>query len=48
MLRQYLREVPVIQPYFDVRAESPDEDIAAEVRLHPVFRLGAPDQTQRT
>jgi hypothetical protein len=42
VLRQYLREVPVTRPYFDVTAESPDQDIAADAVRHPVFRLDAP------
>ncbi|MEU7583281.1 nitroreductase/quinone reductase family protein [Streptomyces sp. NPDC041068] len=39
VLRQYLREVPVTRPYFDVTAESSDEEFAAEAARHPVFRL---------
>jgi deazaflavin-dependent oxidoreductase (nitroreductase family) len=46
VLRQYLREVPVTHAYFDVTAESTDEQFAAEASRHPVFRLisDAPDQ----
>ncbi|QEV21492.1 nitroreductase family deazaflavin-dependent oxidoreductase [Streptomyces alboniger] len=39
VLRQYWREVPVTRAYFDVTAESSDEEFAAEVARHPVFRL---------
>ncbi|MET8687200.1 nitroreductase/quinone reductase family protein [Streptomyces sp. NPDC004732] len=41
VLRQYWREVPVTRPYFDVTDESTDEEFAAEVARHPVFRLVA-------
>lgn len=39
VLRQYLREVPVTRAYFDVTADSTDEEFAAESVRHPVFRL---------
>jgi deazaflavin-dependent oxidoreductase (nitroreductase family) len=39
VLRQYLREVPVTQPYFDATPDSPDQQIAAEAPRHPVFVL---------
>lgn len=39
VLRQYLREVPVTRPYFDVTADSTDERFAAEAARHPVFEL---------
>ncbi|MFJ9030304.1 nitroreductase/quinone reductase family protein [Streptomyces sp. NPDC102274] len=39
VLRQYLREVPITRPYFDVTAESTDEEFAAEAVRHPVFSL---------
>jgi len=39
VLRQYLREVPVTQPYFDETPDSPDQQIAAEAPRHPVFVL---------
>ena len=39
VLRQYLREVPVTRAYFDVTADSTDEEIAAEATRHPVFAL---------
>ncbi|MEW1926931.1 nitroreductase/quinone reductase family protein [Streptomyces sp. NPDC088360] len=39
VLRQYWREVPVTRAYFDVTADSTDEEFAAESVRHPVFRL---------
>jgi deazaflavin-dependent oxidoreductase (nitroreductase family) len=42
VLRQYLREVPVTRPYFDVRLDSTDAEYAAEALHHPVFRLDRP------
>jgi hypothetical protein len=41
VLREYLREVPVVRPYFDATAESSDDVLAAEARRHPVFCLAA-------
>jgi deazaflavin-dependent oxidoreductase (nitroreductase family) len=40
VLRQYLREVPITRPYFDVRPDSPLEAFAVEAPRHPVFALG--------
>jgi deazaflavin-dependent oxidoreductase (nitroreductase family) len=42
VLRQYLKKIRVVRPYFDVKPDSPDEDIAAEAKKHPVFRLDPP------
>ncbi|WP_072814980.1 nitroreductase family deazaflavin-dependent oxidoreductase [Rhodococcus zopfii] len=39
VLRQYLQEVPVTRPYFDVTHESSDAEFAAEAPRHPVFGL---------
>ncbi|MEU4797951.1 nitroreductase/quinone reductase family protein [Streptomyces sp. NPDC023327] len=39
VLRQYWREVPVTRAYFEVSAESSDEEFAAAAARHPVFRL---------
>lgn len=39
VLRKYLREVPVVRPYFDVAADSPDHMLVHAAREHPVFRL---------
>jgi deazaflavin-dependent oxidoreductase (nitroreductase family) len=39
ILRKYLQDVRVARPYFDVTADASDEQIAAEAKRHPVFRL---------
>jgi deazaflavin-dependent oxidoreductase (nitroreductase family) len=39
VLRTYMREIRVTPPYFDASPDSGDEDVAAEVPRHPVFRL---------
>jgi deazaflavin-dependent oxidoreductase (nitroreductase family) len=39
VLRSYLTAVRVVRPYFDARAESPDEAFLAEVPRHPVFKI---------
>jgi len=45
VLRDYLRKVRVVRPYFDVTPDSPLEAFAAEASRHPVFRLGAQTAT---
>ena len=39
ILHRYLRAVPVVRPFFDVRPDSPVADFVAEAPRHPVFRL---------
>lgn len=39
VLRRYLTEVRVVRPYFDARADSPDDALLAELPRHPVFAL---------
>lgn len=39
VLREYLRKIRVVRPYFDVGPESSAEDFAVEAKKHPVFRL---------
>jgi deazaflavin-dependent oxidoreductase (nitroreductase family) len=39
ILKQYLRSVPVVRPFFDVRRNSSLEEFVAEASRHPVFRL---------
>ena len=39
VLRRYITEIRVTRPYFDAGPSSPDEEIAAELPRHPVFRL---------
>jgi deazaflavin-dependent oxidoreductase (nitroreductase family) len=39
VLRKYISEIRVTRPYFDATQDSPDEDVAAELPRHAVFRL---------
>ncbi len=39
VLRQYISEVRVTRPYFDVTLDSTDEEFAAEAPRHPIFEL---------
>ena len=39
VLKKYLTQVRIVQPYFDVRPESPMEAFIAEAPRHPVFRI---------
>ena len=39
VLREYLKRVPVVRPFFDVTPDSPLADFVAEAPRHPVFRL---------
>jgi deazaflavin-dependent oxidoreductase (nitroreductase family) len=41
VLREYLRKVPVVRPYFEAGRDAPLGAFAAEASRHPVFRLGA-------
>jgi deazaflavin-dependent oxidoreductase (nitroreductase family) len=41
VLRQYLHDVKVTAPFFDVQAGDPVERFVAEADRHPVFRLTA-------
>jgi deazaflavin-dependent oxidoreductase (nitroreductase family) len=41
VLRRYLKAVPVVRPFFDVKPDSPDAEFLAEASAHPVFRLTA-------
>ncbi len=40
VLRRYIDEIRVTRAYFDANPASGDEEIAAELPKHPVFRLG--------
>jgi deazaflavin-dependent oxidoreductase (nitroreductase family) len=42
VLQEYLREVPIVRPYFDVRPDSPLPDFEAEADRHPVFEIHGP------
>ena len=39
VLRTYMREIRVTRPYFDASPDSTDEEVAAELARHPVFRF---------
>jgi hypothetical protein len=39
VLRRYIAVIRVTRPYFDATANSSDEDVAAELPRHAVFRL---------
>ncbi len=39
ILREYLRKVPIVRPYFDVGADASDAEFLAEASRHPVFRI---------
>ncbi len=39
VLRKYISEIRVTRPYFDATPDSSDEEIAAELPRHAVFRL---------
>ena len=39
VLREYMREIRVTRPYFNASPDSTDDDVAAELPRHPVFRL---------
>jgi deazaflavin-dependent oxidoreductase (nitroreductase family) len=39
VLKQYLKGVPVVRPFFDVTAHSSVGEFVAEAPRHPVFRL---------
>lgn len=39
VLRKYMSEIRVTRAYFDANPDSPDEEFAAELRRHTVFRL---------
>ncbi len=46
ILKQYLLNVAVVQPYFDATRDSPLEAFEREVPRHPVFRI-TPMESQR-
>jgi hypothetical protein len=39
ILKEYIENVSIVRPYFDVTADSPAIEFAAEASRHPVFRL---------
>lgn len=42
ILKEYLRQVPVVRPYFDVSPDDPIGAFVAEAPRHPVFRITSP------
>ncbi|MGZ3644740.1 MAG: nitroreductase/quinone reductase family protein [Ktedonobacteraceae bacterium] len=42
VLKQYLQQVSIVKPYFDVTLESPLTAFEAEAPRHPVFRIISP------
>jgi hypothetical protein len=42
VLKEYLKQVPIVQPYFDATPDSPLEAYVAEAARHPVFRFVGP------
>jgi deazaflavin-dependent oxidoreductase (nitroreductase family) len=42
VLRMYVTRVPITQPYFDARPDSPLEAFVREADRHPVFRIEGP------
>jgi deazaflavin-dependent oxidoreductase (nitroreductase family) len=40
VLRDYVRAIPLVRPFFDAGPNSPLEAFAEEAARHPVFRLG--------
>jgi deazaflavin-dependent oxidoreductase (nitroreductase family) len=40
VLKQYVKNVPVVRPFFDASKDAPVADFEAEAAHHPVFRLG--------
>ncbi len=41
VLKEYLKQVPTVKPYFDVTPESPLDAFEAEAPHHPVFHIVA-------
>jgi deazaflavin-dependent oxidoreductase (nitroreductase family) len=39
ILKEYIEKVRIVRPYFNVTADSPALEFAAETSRHPVFRL---------
>ena len=39
VIREYIRRVPVTRSYWACDADAPDDEVAAQIPAHPVFRL---------
>lgn len=48
ILKEYLRQVPVVRPYFDVSPDDPLDAFVAEAARHPVFRVIEPAVVEAT
>ena len=48
ILKEYLRQVPVVRPYFDVSPDDPVDAFVAEAPRHPVFRVVEPAVVETT
>jgi len=46
VLKEYLKRVPTVRPYFDATPDSPLEVFVAEAARHPVFRIVGPATTE--
>jgi len=42
VLKEYLKQVPILKPYFDVTPESPLDAFEAKAPRHPVFHIIGP------
>jgi deazaflavin-dependent oxidoreductase (nitroreductase family) len=47
VLKQYLLQVRVVRPYFDVTKDSPLEAFEREAPRHPVFKITTVEETSR-
>lgn len=47
ILQRYLKRVPVVRPFFDVRPNSRLADFVTEAPHHPVFRLTAASASEQ-
>jgi deazaflavin-dependent oxidoreductase (nitroreductase family) len=47
VLREYLRRVRVVRPFFDASPDAPLEALAREAEQHPVFRIQTTTQASR-
>ena len=39
VLRQYVKDVKIVRPYFDAQPDDPVADFVGEAHAHPVFRI---------
>jgi hypothetical protein len=48
VLREYVRRVRVVRPFFDASPDSPLEAFVAEAGRHPVFRIESASSSVKT